>query len=135
MASDVERFKAACMAVDENVPPCATEKQLSAFEQKHGVRLTMDTRTFYGFMNGAGPDYEYVFTFWPLDEIRPTTVDGQSGWFIFADHSVSVFEYAIKLTADGPGPSDVYCPELERTVAASFSDFLRRCLDDPASLW
>jgi hypothetical protein len=135
MASDAERFKAACMVVDENVPCGATDEQLRALEQKHGVRLPADMRAFYAFMNGAGPDGEYVFTFWPLEEIRLTTVIGQPNWFVFADHSVSVCEYAIKLAVDGFGSSNVYCPEVRRTVAASFSDFLRRCLDDPASLW
>jgi hypothetical protein len=60
MASDVERFKAACMVVDENIPRGATDEQLRAFEQKHGVRLPLDMRAFYALMKGAGPDSEYV---------------------------------------------------------------------------
>jgi hypothetical protein len=134
MLSDVQRFKAACAVTGQPVPGGASEEQLEAFEEKHGVQLPADMRAFYGHMKGA-LDHESIFGFWSLNEIRRTTANNESNWFFFADHSVSVFEYAIKMSANGVGPNDVYCPELERTVAASFSDFLRRCLDDPASLW
>jgi SMI1 / KNR4 family (SUKH-1) len=135
MVSDAERFKASCTVAGNTVPRGATEKQLEAFEQKYDVGLPADMRAFYSFMNGGGPNHETVFYFWPLDEIRRTAVDNKPDWFIFADHSVSVFEYALQLTVDGTGPNEVYCPELERLVAVSFTDFLARCLEDPGSLW
>jgi len=133
MASDVERMQAACAVAGENVPPGAADEQLEAFEQRHGVGLPAGMRAFYTFMNGAVYDHA-MFAFWPLDEIRRTTVDNESNWFIFADHSVSVFEYAIQLTIDGSAPNNVYCPELARKVATSFTDFLRRCRDESMSL-
>ncbi|HEX7295343.1 MAG TPA: SMI1/KNR4 family protein [Pyrinomonadaceae bacterium] len=121
--------------------PGASEEELAAFETKHSVRLPEDMREYLTTIDGFDDSEHWMsddqlITFLALDEIQPLnkywspTVHVGSDYFVFADCSLSVHVYAIRLASDSAGATDVvvvYDPP--RKVADSFSDFVRAYLD------
>ncbi len=133
----------------------ATDAAIEAFESRYGVRLPADMRAFYTTAGGMERGYcwsDAPMAIWSLDEIEPVeaylgrpvepaagcpmTRDDADAWFCFADHLLECVTYAIRLDADATASTPVVdAHEPRGTVAASFTDFLRRCLDEPASLY
>ncbi len=107
-------------------PPGVMSADIEVFERRHNVVLPPDMRTYFLKVNGMG-EYgtcdDNFFSFWPLQElisIADRLPDRSSGFsdasrcFMFADHSVALPTFAIRLASD---------PNASTPVASVFSDF------------
>ena len=101
-------------------PPGATDAEIDAFERNHGVRLPTGIREFYSHVDGMslGEWDESLIRFWPLSEWYSVPVlsllcrgipdfggienflPDAASYFVFADHSISIHVYAVRLTRD-----------------------------------
>ena len=125
-------------ATDAEPAAGASEADIHAFEVRHGVRLPADVRSYFQALNGMAADTwdrEFI-AFWPLARVR-TVADELShheptpppadAFYCFADYSIWCNAYAVRLSADGPAPSEVvavYGGVALVPVAASFAEFL-----------
>jgi len=127
---------------------------ITAFEARYNVRLTADVRTYLSTVDGTGDemDDDLFFRFWPLAEIKPVRdvlVDTKSRFqhpdrylypdcFVFADHCVSCWDYAVKLTSEPDQPAPVYRvtgSEIPgERLADSFREFMAKYVADPTSI-
>jgi len=125
---------------------------VEAFERCYRVVLPVDVRTYLQTVDGTGRDHLEggMNSFWPLADIVPVHValDDRDGFvhserwsfpdcFVFADHMVESWWYAVKLTADPTQPAPVYV--VGKTdggqVSNSFAEFMTRYANDPQSIW
>lgn len=133
----------------------ASVKTITAFELRHHISLPVDVRRFYSRFNGTLETDTAFIAFWPLEEIDtvPEKLADYAGipdyskitdslpdaddYFVFADHSIWVNVYAIRLK----GKHSAKAPVLWiadgctfATMSESFSDFWLRYMDDPDSV-
>lgn len=135
--------------------PRVSEESLCEFEARHGVRLPADLRGYFAVVDGmnAWTDQnlfgwdEDLFRFWPLSEVTRVSdqyhpdrvLEDQDSYLLFADHSIRLPSYAIRLASDGdPGHSIVaitcHGGKYESiVVAGSFGSFAERYLAGPES--
>ena len=134
-------------------PPGATDADIDAFERTHGVRLPAENREFYSHVDGMslGAWDESLIRFWPLSEWNPVTVllpvcrgipdyggienslPDAGSYFVFADHSIWIHVYAVRLTSDPTAA----CPVVNISggdhwgvQSASFAEFLQAYAKD-----
>jgi hypothetical protein len=120
--------------------PPVSRAQILEFEARYGVSLPADLRAYLTALNGSelgrnGPMDDQLISFWHLSEIRPLSEEhpesaiphGRS-YFVFADYSIDVHAYVIRLSPDprAPAPVMVALDELLIEVAPSFSAFIER---------
>jgi hypothetical protein len=122
--------------------PPASPSQLDEFETRYGVNLPDDLRAYFDTLNGSelgsnGPMDDHLLSFWHLSEIRSLaeersadTPPSHRSSFVFADHSIGVHAYAVRLSPDAraPAPVSVIYDELQIEVSPSFRTFLERYL-------
>ena len=114
----------------------ATLDHLRAFEDRYGVRLPPDLRSYFATLNGGDLGHDgsmdsEMICFWRLDQVQTQQElnngeSGRSDLFAFADWSIDCQTYEIELHADPQAPTPVFIDfgsELQR-VAESFSAFL-----------
>jgi hypothetical protein len=109
-----ERLMAHWLAQGIEPPPGVPEEWLWDFEDRFSVTLPADMRSYFLHVDGMGSRYESdhnFFSFWPLGEVlrageyyEDRFVEEQSSYFLFADHSICLPAYAIRLTPSGTGP-------------------------------
>lgn len=130
---------------------------LRGFERSNGVRLPHDVERFYRCMDGMeyGSTDEALYCFWPLSQVGPvpekltgfrgipdyggieSALPEAKSYFVFADHSIWVHVYAIRLSADPAAPAPVMWIANGQTwapLAESFGEFLERYAADPWSV-
>ena len=134
--------------------PGAAASDIDAFERRHGVRLPVEAREFYAHLDGMPPGAwdEELLSFWPLAEAGPVPVllsgcrgipdyggierslPDAASYFVFADYSIWVHVYAVRLSADPTAP----CPVVWiagggtwEVLALSFGEFLRLYAEEP----
>lgn len=131
--------------------PGASTADIEAFQRRQGVVLPMDVRDYLLTVDGfdEGECDDELFRFWPLAEIVPVHefLAPHNGlvypdqWaypdcFVFADHSLDAWNYAVKLTTDPEQPAPVYCINCnDGQVAPSFLEFMERYARDPESIY
>jgi hypothetical protein len=130
-------------------PPGLSPSEICAFESRHNVRLPDDLRLYFLSVDGMGEKGTYdedFFSFWQLSDVisiaemlpdRCVRFGDAHRYFIFADHSINLPGYAIRLSSD---PADVNpvasvffdfgALEVE-DFFESFTDFVSQYLDDP----
>ncbi|HET6883771.1 MAG TPA: SMI1/KNR4 family protein [Pirellulales bacterium] len=126
--ANVDRLIERWQAHGIECPPGVTISDIKAFERAHGVVLPSDMRTYFLAVNGMGEygtcDNDW-FSFWKLQDLKTVAEDlpdRSSGFpdaatcFMFADHSIALPTFAIKLSAD---------PNVETPIASVFADFGR----------
>lgn len=126
----------------------ATERAIRKFEDRYHVQLPEDLRTFYSIVDGMEEnDMDPVeqMRFWPLSEVISVdeefsgdeTVAGCPGFYIFADYSLWAHGYAIDLRPGDPGTRGIILVGGDDpiAIASSFTDFIRKYLHDPQSLF
>jgi hypothetical protein len=151
-----ERLRAHSLAQDIQSPPGVLEVHLQQFEMHFGVALPDDMRNYFLHMNGMGGLLNIennlfwdndLFRFWPLQEVARASdayenlsIEDRSSFFIFADHSICLPAYAVRLTASGTDCHQVLAIQSEQkggystsVVARSFSEFVDRYLTDETS--
>ena len=127
----------------------ATDSAIFGFEARHRVSLPADFREYISTVDGMGEigttDND-LFCFFALTDLvsiaenvpdRAAKFDDAGRYFIFADHSISLPSFAIRLTDDpaiGCPVAAVFTDSGALDVEIffeSFTDFLRSYLDDP----
>jgi hypothetical protein len=122
---------------------------VAAFEGRHHVVLPPDMREYFLAVDGMGEKGtcdDDLFSFWPLQDLISIAEDlpdrcskfaESPNYFMFADHSIALPTYAIRLSSDpdvaNPVASvfaDFGAFEVE-VVFDSFTDFVNHYLDDP----
>lgn len=136
--------------------PIVTAEQVVVFEKRYGVQLPGDVREYFEEFNGSelgsgGPMDDQLLAFWHLSEVRPlseelpdSSIPQADRYFVFADHSIWVHAYAIRLSSDPSEstPVVVVYDAAVGEVAPSMSAFFERYLagdqttlyPDPANL-
>lgn len=120
--------------------PGASEEEIRSFETRYAVRLPEDFRRYLGSINGFDQSEHWVsddnlITFLCLNEIKPLNeywsplVADAADFFVFADCSLSVHVYAIRLRNAASDQNQVVVVYEELVaVAHSFSAFIERYL-------
>lgn len=127
----------------------ATDTLIDGFETSHGVTLPSDFRDYISTVDGMGEigttDND-LFCFFSLSDLvsiadyvpdRAGRFDDAHQYFLFADHSISLPSFAIRLASDssvGGAVAAVFTDEGALEVEDffdTFTDFLRSYLDDP----
>ncbi len=140
MSTNVERLRAHWVAQGINPPLGVTEDRLKEFESRFAVSLPPDLRGYFLEINGMGSRDQLdndVFCFWPLEEVTNCNdefldrfMEDQSAYFVFADHSICLPAFAIRLNSSGTGSHPViaiYSDNREYStspIALSFSEFV-----------
>lgn len=148
----VEYWKS--QGVQPNPPGASAE--IDEFATRHGLSLPEEFRAFYEYCDGSYGMDEALNTFWPLSEIDtvPATLSDFCGipdysaisrhlpnahnYFVFADHSIWVCVYAIRLTEDSNAANPVIVINDGRsydTVADSFTAFWNKYLAMPGEMF
>jgi cell wall assembly regulator SMI1 len=117
--------------------PGALESELASFEAKYGVYLPWDFRSYLQTVNGFDDSEhwatdEHLITFLSLNEVKPlgeywsAKIANTSGYFVFADYSISAHVYAIRLSDVLAASNDVVVVyDNPVNVANSFSEFIQ----------
>jgi len=134
------------------VPLAVDSSSIRTFERHFKVVLPEDMRAYFLTANGNGAEFDpELFRFWQLAELIPvheqfTDVFPAShserfnypGCFIFADHSISLCDYAIQLNPSGNHAGAIYrVPSSTLTgipLALSFTQFIEMYLSNPQSV-
>lgn len=118
-----------------------SQTELKHFESTFQVQCPPDFATYLLTLGGmpTGEWDEHTIRFWPLSEIRP--IDGDtgspthSGYFVFADYSISAHEYGIQLSTAPHAAVALIGGLAPKTVASTFTEFLALYLSDPTSIF
>ncbi|MCS6851673.1 MAG: SMI1/KNR4 family protein [Gemmataceae bacterium] len=134
--------------------PGAAAADLDAFERRHGVRLPPEVRAFYAEADGmpSGAWHEELLSFWPLAEVGPVPLllagcrgvpdyggieassPDAASYFVFADHSIWLHVYAVRLSPDPSVARPVVWiagGDRWEVLAGSFGEFLWRYAEEP----
>ena len=150
IAKMIERWQSQSIPIS----PGVNQSELAVFESRYGVRLPADMREFFTTINGMGDffDEEYFFRFWPLDQMRSVdeyqadiiaAVPASKGYYVFFDHSIEIFLYAIRLSESAAAPTPVaivypgardFTPSFE-AVFDSFTKFIEAYVENPSGLF
>jgi hypothetical protein len=125
----------------------ASSEAIAAFECKYHVVLPADVREYFMTNDGMGENDtdKALNRFWPLGEVKPVEDEFSDsrgvvypGRFVFADHCLNCWYYAVKLTTDPTQFAPVYrvtaSDEPGEQMAASFREFMVRYSNDPDSI-
>ena len=119
----------------------ASLDELRSFESRFKVRCPADFATYLLTLGGMRECVwdEHLIRFWSLGEIRPlegeTGAPTYSGYFVFADYSISAHEYGIRLSTPRHPEVALIGGLAPKVVASSFTAFLDRYLSNPTSLF
>jgi SMI1 / KNR4 family (SUKH-1) len=119
----------------------ASATDLAAFEARYGVVLPQDVRAYFATVNGTTPGAygmadRDLLGFWQLHEVRTFAEKGIGDdpdverSFVFADHSLWVYAFALRLSTDGnaPAPVVVDLGSPHYRVTESLTEFFDRYL-------
>ncbi len=144
----VEHWKVANVRPDARV----TRDAISKFENQFGISLPPDVRAFYERFNGLLDLDSDLNRFWPISELDSVAamVEPYSGipefsgivsrlseansYFAFADHSIWVMVYAVRLCRSDALSSTVICIADGRTfdkLSDTFAGFWELYLASP----
>jgi hypothetical protein len=139
------------------VRPGLSEGALRAFEVRYYVDLPAAVSSFYQYMDGMTEGYadDQLICFWPLAAVAPIPVKlaqahgipdfggireslpEAASYFVFADHSIWLHLYAVRLSKDAMAPAPVVwiaSGNHWELLAPSFSDFVARYANDAADV-
>jgi hypothetical protein len=155
MSSPGEALRVYWTARGVRFNPGVSEDVLRDFEARYGVELPADLRGYFAVLDGMNPSQDAnsfgmdddLFRFWPLSEVERASdfyhpdrfLEDQRSFFLFADYSISLPTYAIRLASEGKGDSTVIAIYSDRrkyettAVADSFGGFVKRYLADRSS--
>lgn len=137
-------------------PEPATMEDITFFSANNGLLLPPDIVAYFTGVNGTSSTYdEMFFRFFSLAEFK-TVKDELGNWggipdyrnivrllddhqycFIFADHSIHLMTYAIRLYSSPSETNEIYviCGEVFAKIADSFTEFIALYLRDDARLY
>ena len=130
------------------IRPGVSSIDVTAFETRYGVVLPTDVRDYFRAADGTGDHMDDgLYRFWPLAEVKPVhdvLVSDRFEYsdrysypdcFVFGDHCINCWDYAVRLTKDSMQPAPVFRvtggePPGEQ-MAASFREFMSRYAQNP----
>jgi hypothetical protein len=136
----------------EKIPhrPGVDVASISEFELRYAVTLPEDMREFYSTVDGMGEHYDEdsFFRFWPLEQVQPidhyypdlgNLYPASQDYFLFFDHSIDLFMYAIRLQRDANAATPIarLYPQDDGSFEPAFDSFtevLVRYANDPDDL-
>ena len=106
----IENWRRSNIAIRSGVSADA----IAAFESKYGVLLPTDVREYFVAADGTGDEMDNdLYRFWPLAEVKPVHEEladtelfsypdrfAYPACFVFADHCINCWDYALNLTDD-----------------------------------
>ncbi len=136
-----------------HIRPEVRAAEISAFEQRYSVVLPPAVHQYFEAVDGTGDDMEgdLCYTFWPLSRVKPVDDELSDNrgvvyadryaypqCFVFADHFLDSWFYAVKLTSDSDQPAPVFRVLASDTpgeeMTASFHEFMELYLADPKNI-
>jgi cell wall assembly regulator SMI1 len=146
MSAIGERLQAHWLAQAVTPPAGVTEDRLREFEKRFDVTLPSDMREYFLHVDGMGEPFQWdddLFNFRPLSQVESIrdleiALEDRSWYFVFADHSIWLPAYAIRLAPSRTDSHPVIAIEFDpcqkeyeaSVVALSFSEFVERYLSD-----
>ncbi|HEX8429033.1 SMI1/KNR4 family protein [Hymenobacter sp.] len=133
----------------------ASESDILKFETDHNVKLPEDFRSYFETVNGMDGEVDSGFyEFYSLNKVEDVVtqlgdyhgipkhsdilheIEYPEMCFVFADYSISVIVYAIRLGNVNTTKNEVYaiCGGIHEVIAESFSDFISLYLENPDAL-
>lgn len=147
--NQIERLIARWTSHEIKCPPGVAPEVIASFESAHSVWLPPDLRTYFLAVNGMGErevwDRDF-FCFWPLEDVvtvrkylpdRTEHFPDAKSYFMFADHSVGLPTFAIRLSSDSSEATPVATIFSDRgafeikNLFESFTGFVDKYLEDP----
>jgi hypothetical protein len=134
-ASFISRLKEHWAHLELAHAPGATNAEITAFEQRYGVRLSEDLRGYFRELNGLDIGHEGamdldLISFWRLDQVEQGKGEN-SDIFYFADWSIDACYYGIQLSPHFNSTTPVFldCGGFDKRsdlvkVASSFAEFV-----------
>lgn len=141
----IERWRSHGIAI----PAGVDESAIADFETRYGVKMPNDMREYFVAVNGMG-EYgtcdEEMFCFFPLQHVQSIAewvpdrlhkFQHSAEYFLFADHSISLPSFAIRLDRQQNTVNPLasvfsdFGHLLVQNFYTSFSDFLSQYLNDP----
>ncbi|HVZ70747.1 MAG TPA: SMI1/KNR4 family protein [Polyangia bacterium] len=126
------------LVAQESIRSCAAESDFLATEERLGIVVPADIRTFYRQIGGsdeATPLENGWVTFWPLDRWESTQEFGRR-LALIADHGTESWWYAIPADAEIAAPIFIVDRIREpRRIAGSFGDFAEAVMRDDSSIY
>lgn len=134
----------------------SVDNELILFQIRNGVLLPSDLQEYFRIINGTNDGYDVnFFKFFPLsnfksinDELKyweggpdysniVNTLIEYKSYFVFADYSINMFSYAIKLYSEASVENQilVICGDKYKIIAKSFSEFIDLYLSDSTELF
>jgi hypothetical protein len=129
----------------------AVQKDIDIFNSRHSLVLPNDLVDYFKLANGTKEDYDKnFFRFYPFRKFLSIDVDLKK-WrgipdygniintledyrncFVFADYSIMLFSYAIRLHPFETGTNEVYtiCGDKHKIISGSFGEFIDQYLED-----
>jgi hypothetical protein len=128
----MERWRQAKIPIRRGVAPVS----IAAFEARYRVTMPSDVRQFFLTVDGTGDHYdESIFCrFWPLKEVQPISSHlpelekhyaEASDYFLFFDHSIDLFMYAVRLQKNPIAPTPVarLYPQVNGSFEPAYNSF------------
>jgi hypothetical protein len=115
----------------------ATAGELSAFEARHDVKLPPIIANYFLTVNGTkdgecGMEDSDLNSFWHLDQVKTAkdhyqddSIPNANRLFVFADHSIECFSWAVRLSSDPSADTPILISyALHQPIARTFDAFL-----------
>ncbi|GAB3635036.1 hypothetical protein GCM10027422_06260 [Hymenobacter arcticus] len=123
----------------------ASESGILKFETDRNVKFPEDLRSYFNLVNGMDGEVDDDFyEFYSLNKIKDVVtqlgeyhgiprhsdilheIEHAEMCFVFADYSISLIVYAIRLSNVNTAKNEVYaiCGGIHKVIAESFSDFI-----------
>jgi hypothetical protein len=119
---------------------------IAEFQSKYCVVLPTAVHEYFMAADGTADEMDDgLYRFWPLAEVKPVHEEladtdrfAYPDCFVFADHCINCWDYAVKLTDDPAQPAPVFRVTGSNSpgeqMSPSFREFMQRYADDPKNI-
>ena len=149
MKSSEEKLKEYWLSDKVVLNSGASDHELNGFESKYRVKLPLDLRNYFSYVNGMkeGQTDKDLIRFWPIEEVislgeyyeDSSYLPDANSLFIFADWSIEAHLYAIHLGKDDSIVTKVYVMGQHQRglqeVSESFTDFADLYVTNVMQVW
>ena len=133
---------------DLTIRPGVSSDAIAEFESKHAVLFPGILRSYFLAVDGMEDEMDPdLYRFWPLGDVRAVSTElsgihpdrfAYPDCFVFADHCISCWDYAVKITRDPNQPAPVFRvtgdDQPGEQMSDSFAAFMESYVDNPLSI-